>query len=125
MDFTEDRPIYLQIIEEISRRIARGGLPPGKKMPSVRELAMEMKVNPNTVQRAYHELEREGVIFTRRGQGSFVTEDREAVSRLKDQLASDAAQRFIKEIVALGFKPAEAVDLIRQAVYAEEEGGKR
>ena len=69
------RPIYIQIMEEIKKRAVRGQYKPGTQLPSVRELAKEMEVNPNTIARVYMELDREGFIFTRRGHGSFITEE--------------------------------------------------
>ena len=78
-EFDPNQPIYLQIIAEIKKRFVRGVYAPGAKLPSVRDMAREMRVNPNTMSRAYAELDREGFIFTRRGQGSFVTEKQKTI----------------------------------------------
>jgi GntR family transcriptional regulator len=95
------RPIYIQIMEEIKKRAVRGQYKSGEKLPSVRELARETEVNPNTIARVYMELERDGFIFTRRGQGSFVTEDTTRVAEERIRLADDAAERFLREIGGL------------------------
>jgi len=122
LDFQRDRPIYLQIADEIGRRIIRGALPAGAQLPSVRELAAELRVNPNTVQHAYQELEREGVVFTLRGQGTFVKEDRAMVAGLRARAAREAARRFWREARALGLSPAEAVALVVDMGHSEGEG---
>ena len=100
MSFKPDpnRPIYLQIVEEIKKRTVREHYTAGSRLPSVRELARELKVNPNTVARVYQELEREGFIETRRGQGSFITGNSGKIDKERDRLADVAAQRFVQEI---------------------------
>ena len=95
------RPIYLQIMEEIKKRAVRGEYTSGSRLPSVRDMAKETGVNPNTVARVYMELEREGFIFTRRGQGSFVTEDEDRIESERIKLADSAAERFVREIEEL------------------------
>lgn len=124
-DFDRNRPIYLQISEELCRRIVRGDLPPGARTPSVRELAAELRVNPNTVQRAFQELERDGVLFARRGQGSFVSEDPALVARLRKQIAGAAARRYWAEVAALGMSREKALRLIAGAADREKEDGAR
>ncbi len=124
-DFDRNRPIYLQIGEEICRRIVRGDLPPGARAPSVRELAAQLRVNPNTVQRAYQELERDGVLSARRGQGSFVSEDPALVARLRREIATAAARRYWAEVEALGLSPEEARCLIDGTADGEKEDGAR
>ncbi len=95
------RPIYLQIMEEIIKRSVRGEYKPGSQLPSVREMAKEMEVNPNTIARVYRELERERFIFTRRGHGSFITEDSGKVNDERNRLADDATRKFVREILEL------------------------
>ncbi|GFN23419.1 GntR family transcriptional regulator [Thermanaeromonas sp. C210] len=113
-DFDERRPIYLQIVELICRRVARGELPPGTRLPSLRDLSQELAVNPNTVQRAYQELERLGVAATRRGQGTFVAEVPDLVPRLRRELAARAADKYLQELQSLGLSPAEALRLLAE-----------
>ena len=92
------RPIYIQIIEEIKKRTVRGQYKSGTQLPSVRELAKEIGVNPNTIARVYMELEREGFIFTRRGQGSFITGESERIEKERQKLTDEATKQFVKEI---------------------------
>ena len=110
------RPIYLQIMEEIKKRAVRGLYSPGAQLPSVREMAKEMEVNPNTIARVYMELEREGFIVTRRGQGSFITGESDRVEEERKQFADAATKRFVREIMALdlhnGHK-GKLIDMIR------------
>ncbi|MDP2984650.1 MAG: GntR family transcriptional regulator [Candidatus Latescibacter sp.] len=96
-----NRPIYLQIMEEIKKRAVRGQYPPGSQLPSVREMAPEMRVNPNTIARVYTELEREGFVLTRRGQGSYITKDENRIECEREILAEAAVKRFVEEVTAL------------------------
>jgi len=112
--FDPTRPIYLQIMEEIKKRAVRGEIPPGGQIPSVRDLAKEMGVNPNTVARAYLELEREGFVFTRRGQGTYITQDPQRIEQERERLAEAARQRFLKEIESLGLTQAQKEELLRK-----------
>ena len=116
MTFNPDpnRPIYIQIIEEIKKRTARGIYKPGEQLPSVREMARETEVNPNTVARAYGELEREGFIFTRRGQGSFITEDSARIDHETEKIAENAADNFLKEIEALNLDNGRRQELLKK-----------
>ena len=93
------RPIYLQIMEEIKKRTVRGQYNSGAKLPSVREFAKEMEVNPNTIARVYTELEHEGFIVTRRGHGSFITDETGRIEEERRKLADEATSRFLKEII--------------------------
>ncbi len=112
--FDPTRPIYLQIMEEIKKRAVRGEIPPGGQIPSVRDLAKEMGVNPNTVARAYLELEREGFVFTKRGQGTYVTQDFARIEQERERLAESARQRFLKEIESLGLNEDQKAELLRK-----------
>lgn len=120
MDFISSRPIYLQIKEIISREIARGDLSPGDKMPSLRDIALKLKVNPNTAQRAYRELEEEGILFARRGQGTFVTEKRERILALRKKLAEEGASAYLEGARALGLTNRESIRLLEELVKGEE-----
>ena len=95
------RPIYLQIMEEVKKRAVRGEYTSGHKLPSVRNMAKNVGVNPNTIARVYMELEREGFIFTRRGQGSFITEDTDRLDEERRKLADDATEQFIRAVQEL------------------------
>ncbi|MBR8695069.1 MULTISPECIES: GntR family transcriptional regulator [Bacillus amyloliquefaciens group] len=117
-EFQSSKPIYLQIADRIYYRLIRSELSPGDKLPSVREMAVQMKVNPNTIQRTYSEMERLGIVETRRGQGTFIAERSDLKAELKDRLTKDVFKRFIQEMVELGLSPEEMLEGIKQ--YAEE-----
>ncbi|MFA1792150.1 MULTISPECIES: GntR family transcriptional regulator [Bacillus] len=117
-EFQSSKPIYLQIADRVYYRLIRSELSPGNKLPSVREMAVQMKVNPNTIQRTYSEMERLGIVETRRGQGTFIAERSDLKAELKDRLTKDVFKRFIQEMAELGLSPEEMIDGIKQ--YAEE-----
>ncbi|MFK8881386.1 GntR family transcriptional regulator [Bacillus velezensis] len=117
-EFQSSKPIYLQIADRVYYRLIRSELSPGDKLPSVREMAVQMKVNPNTIQRTYSEMERLGIVETRRGQGTFIAERSDLKTELKDRLTKDVFKRFIQEMAELGLSPEEMLDGIKR--YAEE-----
>lgn len=110
---TEAGPIYAQIVQGVKRMLANGKLKPGDRLPSARDLATELKVNPNTVIHAFSELEREGLSETRRGLGTFVKEDVE-VRQLRHSLLVEAARRFLAEAQALGLSKEEAQQALKE-----------
>ena len=101
-DFKSGEPIYQQIMRVLRTQIASGEYPPGCRFPAVRELALEAGVNPNTMQRALAELEREGLLETVRTTGKFVTEDQELISRTRNELAADSIRALIGSLKNLG-----------------------
>lgn len=116
MIFHDNLPIYIQIMNLIKKRIVIGELKEGEKLPSVRELSTELKVNPNTIQRSYQELEREDLVFTQRGTGTFVVEDKEIIKDLKKNMASNVVKSFIVDMKSLGFTSEEIIELINENV---------
>jgi GntR family transcriptional regulator len=102
-EFDTTKPIYIQIIEKINKKIVRNEWKAGDKLPSVREMAVQTGVNPNTIQRTYSELERMGIVETRRGQGTFVTENMEVIEQLREQLKRDIVADFVRNMTELGF----------------------
>ena len=114
MQFDPTRPIYLQLMEEIKFRTVRGVYSPGSQLPSVRDMAKEMEVNPNTIARVYRELEREGFITTRRGQGSFITDDTEHIGQERIRLGHVATDRFIGDIGDLGLSDRQVREVLEQ-----------
>jgi len=110
--FTPDRPIYLQLQEQIKLMIVSGRHPPGGKMPAVRDLAEDAAVNPNTVQRALTELEREGLLHSQRTSGRYVTEDKTVIEKTKSELASEIVEAFLKKMEAIGYNTKETAKLI-------------
>lgn len=107
-------PIYVQIVQYIKKKIISEEIKGGERLPSVRDFAMEFKVNPNTIQRVYTELESEKLIFTQRGIGKFVTEDKEVVKILKKDMFNETIDTFIKDSKELGFSREEIVTIISE-----------
>ena len=114
MQYDSKLPIYLQVINMIKMDIINDRIKGGQKLPSNRELAVTYTINPNTAARVYQELEREGVCFTKRGMGTFVTEDETIIKDIRTQMADEAIMEFLKRIKELGISVEEAISLIRQ-----------
>ena len=121
--FSNDAPIYAQLIEQIKVGIVTGGFPRGERLPSVRDLATEAGVTPNTMQRAMTELEREGLVYSQRTAGRFVTEDETMIQQAKRGLAERHIKLFLAAMTRLGFRPEEMIDLLRQEAREENEHG--
>ena len=102
-NFENDRPIYIQLVEKLKLAIVAGEYPAGERLPSVRDLAIEIKANPNTVQRALVDLEQTGLIYTQRTNGKFVTEDKELVQKIREELAKETFNKFQENMKQLGF----------------------
>ncbi|MFQ9872115.1 MAG: GntR family transcriptional regulator, partial [Oscillospiraceae bacterium] len=117
-ELANDRPIYLQLLQQIQLRIASGFYLPGEKLPSVRDLASEASVNPNTMQKALSELERQGLLYSQRTAGRYITEDEEMIRLMKEQLALQQVQEFFARMQQLGFDIEQTVALITK--QAEE-----
>ena len=111
-DLKNDRPIYLQLMEQLKQMIITGVYPAGSKIPSVRELAAEAAVNPNTMQKALSELEREGLVFTNRTSGRFITEDEDMIQSMKMELAKEQLAVFLAQMEKLGFSKDEIMKLL-------------
>lgn len=107
-----DRPVYKQLIEQIKLRIISGLFAPGDKLPSVREMAAEASVNPNTMQKALSELERTGLVYAQRTSGRFITEDNEMIEETKKSLAIKEIEGFLEKMEQLGFKKNEIIQLM-------------
>ena len=105
--FNNSVPIYLQIVSEIKKQIVSGKLIPGERIPSVRELALTYKVNPNTMQKALIELEENGLIKTERTNGKFVTEDENIINKIKNDYADNLTQNYLSEMISLGITKQE------------------
>lgn len=121
-DFTPDRPIYTQLIEQIQLRIVSGRYPPGSKLDSVRDLAAEAAVNPNTMQRALSELERLGLLHTQRTSGRTVTEDEDRIFEIRQDLAQRQVEEFLFRMEQLGYSQEETLLVLKQII--EEEAQK-
>ena len=116
-----DRPIYLQLMERIQHDIISGTYKPGDKLPSVRELAMEASVNPNTMQKAFAELENSGLLITMRTSGRMVTEDEERISMVRETIAQEKIDAFLQDMRELGFGPEQSFLLIKNSVEQKGE----
>lgn len=119
MEYNTASPIYLQVINELKKRMVKGELKPGEKMPSNRELAVLFKVNQNTAARIYREMESMGLCYTKRGIGTFVSEEDDMISGLKKEMAEELVRNFMQEMEDLGFQKVDIIDRI--ADYKEEE----
>ena len=118
-DFHNDAPIYAQLMERIERMIVSGALAPGEKLPAVRTFAMEAGVNPNTMQRALAELERNGLIYSQRTFGHFVTDRPEAIAAVRVQLAEEQTARFLQKMSELGYTIEQAAQLVNDRLKQE------
>ena len=121
--FRGDRPIYAQLIEHLQRGILTGEYPPGSAIPSVRTLALEAEVNPNTMQKALAELENQGLLLTHRTAGRSVTENKEMIENLKKDLARAQVDAFFEGMKSLGIEAGEAANLI--AAAAKDNGDNK
>ncbi|CUX20554.1 GntR family transcriptional regulator [Clostridium sp. C105KSO13] len=115
-DLDNNRPIYLQLMERIQQDIIAGAYSPGDKLPSVRELALEASVNPNTMQKALSELERSGLVYSQRTSGRFITEDKTMLKKIKQELASEHIRQFFEKMTLLGYSKEEVLELVQKTL---------
>lgn len=120
-DLDSDRPIYAQLVEIIQMQIVSGYYPPGGKLPSVRDLAAVAAVNPNTMQKAFAELERSGLIITQRTNGRSVTEDEEMINGIRQNMAKDHMEAFFTKMKELGYSKNDIIALIEKSYEREKE----
>ncbi len=113
MDFKNNIPIYLQVINDIKHKISLGELKLGEKLPSTRELAVKYQINPNTAVRVYSDMEGEGLCFTKRGLGTFVTEDKEKYLSVKNEMAEKYMEEFIYNMKGLGMDIDDMINLLK------------
>lgn len=113
-NLNSDRPIFMQLIEIIQISIISGKYAPGSKLPSVRDLAQEASVNPNTMQKALAELERSGLVFSQRTSGRFITEDIQMIEDLKKNIAKEQITEFFKAMKKIGFSVQETIQIIEK-----------
>lgn len=117
-NFDNDRPIYIQLVEQLKLFIISGSFAPGEKIPSVRDLASESKVNPNTMQKALVELENQGLVYTERTNGKFVTTNEKLIQKEKKTFAKEKADLYLKGMNTLGFSKEEAIKHLQE--YGKE-----
>lgn len=118
-ELDNERPIYLQLMERIQMDIIAGKYKPGDKLPSVRDLAVEAAVNPNTMQKALSELERNGLVYSQRTSGRFITDDEMMLEKLKKEQASYYISEFFENMRQLGFLDEEILAMIQEAIKGE------
>lgn len=116
MKFNANIPIYLQIMDDFKKLIVAGSFTSGMKVKAVRELAMEYGVNPNTVQRALSELEREHLLYSERTSGRYITKDEEVIHLLKTDFANQCIDRCIKELQDLKFSDEKILECITRRI---------
>ncbi len=125
IDFKSDNPIYQQVVEQVRAAVFKGALSPGDRLPAVRKLATKLTINPNTIQKAYQELERQGVIVTVRGRGTFVAED---YTRTADSGELEALRaHFRKGIIDahyMGLSPGEIEELVQELLQEHGHTGR-
>lgn len=116
MDFTFDNniPIYIQLLEYIKIYIISGTFKCGEKLPSVRDFAIIFKVNPNTMQKALIELEEQGLIYTERTNGKYVTKDEKIIEKLKDEYALTLAKSYLEGMKRIGFSKADSIKYLKE-----------
>ena len=111
-EFDNNIPIYIQLVEKLKEYIISGKLKFGERLPSVRDLALQTKVNPNTMQRALGELEASGLIYTERTNGKFVTNDKQLIEKYKIEYAVGLVNRYFQDMESLGISKAEAINYL-------------
>ncbi|MCI8406516.1 MAG: GntR family transcriptional regulator [Oscillospiraceae bacterium] len=117
-NLSADRPIYAQLIEQITSAIVAGEYQPREKLPSVRDLAEEAAVNPNTMQKALAELERSGLVYTQRTAGRYITEDKAMLKKIKEDIALTQIHQFLEQMGRLGLTPQEIAALVAREASA-------
>ncbi len=118
-EFDNNIPIYIQLVEQLKIQIISGQLEVGERLPSVRDLALKTKVNPNTMQKALAELEELGLVFTERTNGKFVTENQELIDKFKQEYANELSNKYFLSMQSIGFDKSQAVK------YLKEFGGNK
>ena len=119
-DLSGDRPIWLQLVEQLRLGIVTGAYQAGERLPSVRELAAEAAVNPNTMQKAFQELERTGLVHSQRTSGRFITEDTTMIEDLKTSFANEKIHEFLTLMRQLGFENEQILDMINRNIKEEQ-----
>ena len=117
-DFDNERPIYVQLVEKLRFAIITGYYEVGSRLPSVRELALTVKVNPNTLQKALSELEQEKLIYTERTNGKYITSDNDLIAKKRNDLAEEITKKYLIDMTNIG------IDLKTSIKYLQELGGK-
>ena len=123
--FDNNQPIYLQIKQRICAAILRGEYQAGDKLPGIVEMAMQFKVNHNTIQRVYMELVRDDIAYSKRGEGTFITQDTKILKKLETELESYLLENFIREMQRLGHQEHELADILNQHIQTRNTDKKK
>lgn len=123
--FQANMPIYLQLVDSFKHRIVSGDLKAGSKLDSVRDLAIRYEVNPNTMQRALAELERDGLVYADRTIGRFITENKELISKMREAAAHEIIGQFIRQMKSLGFSDRESLEMFKKILEKGESQNER
>lgn len=118
--FQSNIPIYLQLVDNFKHRIVSGDLMAGSKLESVRDLALSFEVNPNTMQRALAELERDGLVYADRTVGRFITDNKELINKMRESVAQKIINQFIQQMKSLGLTNEEALELFKKSLEKGE-----
>ncbi|MFD1736711.1 GntR family transcriptional regulator [Bacillus salitolerans] len=121
VNFNNRDPVYLQIVRYFKEKIAIGELEPGQEIPSRRELANKLKVNPNTAQRAYKEMEEHGLIYTEKNYPSKITTDQKILGKVRDELLIEAVDLFVTSVRSINAPIEELLDLVREKYMAVDD----
>ena len=113
MNYNSRIPIYLQVIDDMKKRIIKGELSPGDKLPSSRELAIEYEVNPNTAARIYKEMEQMDICYVKRGMGTFISESGELVPTIRAQVIAELVDNFVEQMNELGFSKRDIIEKVK------------
>ena len=119
--FDDRMPIYRQIILRFNRAFVRGDIQPGDRIPSIRELSALLRVNTNTIQRVYQEMERDGIISSKRGTGYYFTEDKKMTEKMRKDLTSESVERFVEEMSSLGLKKKEILNELQTYLKGDDD----
>lgn len=112
-EFDNNLPIYIQLVEQLKIYIISGKIKPGERLPSVREFALQTKVNPNTMQKALVELEELNLVYTERTNGKFVTNDEDLINKLKCEYANELSNKYFSSMKSIGFDKSETIDYLK------------
>jgi len=124
VEFNASQPIYKQIIDDFKKKLIRGEIKEGDKIPSQREYAEEVRVNPNTVQRAYREMESMNMVETLRGQGTYISISADRLEEIKMEMAVNLVDYFISEMESLGYSQKDMFKILKQE-QSQREGGRQ
>ncbi len=119
--FTDDKPIYVQLMDYFKVQIVSGELQEGSRLESVRDLAVKARVNPNTMQKALSELERIGLVRTERTAGRFITDDKERIKKMKQDIAEEEIFLFLNKMKSLGFEKSDMMELLDKKLKTNHE----